>query len=157
MSNFERLIKLADEVFAVKNDPSQLDVSQQVLDRLHQIHPATVSQRDDGNGPVAWILIFPTTTELMQQFLDREITEKELFDLTPLKVTYDVIYLCSALVLEEYHRHGIAKNLVLNAIEKIRKTHPLNAAFAWAFSPEGDKAAEAIARLAGLPLFKRDK
>lgn len=157
MSNFERLIKLATEVFDVKNDPSQLDVNPKVLERLNRIHPATVTQHDDGNGPVAWMLVIPTTLELMNRFLTKEITEKELFDLTPLKVNYDAIYLCSALVLEEYRRQGITKALALNAIGEIRKDHPLKAAFVWAFSPEGDKAAETIARLAGLPLSKRDK
>lgn len=157
LSNFERLIKLATEVFDVKNDPSQLDINPKVLDRLHQIHPSTVSQHDDGNGPVAWLLIIPTTTDLMNRFLRKEITEKELFDLTPLNVKYEAIYLCSALVLEEYRRQGIIKTLTLEAIENIRKKHPLKAAFVWAFSPEGDKAAETIAKLSGLPLYKREK
>ena len=155
--NFERLIQLADEVFAVKSDPSQLDVNQEVLERLQKIHPCTVSVFDDGNGPVAWVLLIPTTLDLMNRFLKSEISEKELFDLTPLDFEYDAIYLCSALVLEEYRRKGITKKLALTAIENIRKEHPLKAAFVWAFSPEGDLAAETIARLAGLPLYKREK
>lgn len=157
LTNFERLIKLATEVFDVKNDPSQLDINPEVMERLHQIHPATVSQHDVGDGPVAWVLVFPTTIDVMNRFLQQEITEKELFNLTPLNVKYDAIYLCSALVLEEYRRQGITRTLALNAIEKIREKHPLKAAFVWAFSPEGDKAAETIARLSGLPLFKREK
>ena len=156
-SKYERLIKLADEVFAVKNDPSQLDVNPQVLERLHQIHPATVSQQDEDDGPVAWVLIFPTTLDLMHRFLESGITERELFNLTPLHTSYEAIYLCSALVLEEYQRKGITKTLALNAIERIRENHPLKVAFVWAFSPEGDLAAETIARLAGLPLYKREK
>jgi GNAT superfamily N-acetyltransferase len=157
LSNFERLIKLADEVFAVKNDPSQLDVNAEVLERLHLIHPDTVSAHDDGNGPVAWVLLIPTTLDLMNRFLTKEISEKELFELTPLNAPYEAIYLCSALVLEEYRRKGIAKNLALSAIENIRKTHPLKAAFVWAFTTEGDHAAEKIAQMAGLPLYKREK
>ncbi|MDP2889185.1 MAG: hypothetical protein Q8P34_09525 [Bacteroidota bacterium] len=81
ISNFERLILLADEVFAVKSDPTQLDVNQKVLERLHKIHPATVSEYDDGNGPVAWVLLIPTTIDLMNRFLKSEISEKELFEL----------------------------------------------------------------------------
>jgi GNAT superfamily N-acetyltransferase len=157
ISNFERLIKLADEVFAVKSDPSQLDVNQDVLERLHQLHPATVSEYNDGNGPVAWVLLIPTTIELMNRFIRSEISEKELFELTPPDTTYEAIYLCSALVLEEYRLKGITKQLCANAIENIRRKHPLKAAFVWAFSKEGDLAAETIARLAGLPLFKREK
>jgi len=157
LSNFERLVQLADEVFAVKSDPSQLDVNAEVLERLHMLHPATVSAFDDGNGPVAWVLLIPTTLELMNRFLDNQISEKELFELTPLDAKYDAIYLCSALVLEEYRRKGITKNLAMSAIEKIREAHPLKVAFVWAFSPEGDLAAETIAQLAGLSLYKRVK
>lgn len=157
LSNSERLIQLADEVFAVKSDPSQLDVNAEVLERLYQLHPATVSAFDDGNGPIAWVLLIPTTLELMNRFLDNQISEKELFDLTPLNSAYDAIYLCLALVLEEYRRKGITRNLALKAIEDISKQHRLNAAFVWAFSPEGDLAAGKIAEVSGLPLFKREK
>ena len=157
LSNFERLILLADEVFSVKSDPNQLDVNQEVMERLQQIHPYTISAQDDGEGPVAWVLLIPTTFDLMNLFLENKISEKELFDLTPLNSTYDAIYLCSALVLEEHRRKGITKQLALKAIEEIRKTHPLKAVFVWAFSPEGDLAAEAIAQLSSLPLYKRMK
>lgn len=156
-SNFERMLQLADEVFAVKNDPDQLDVNQEVLERLKKIHPATVSQYDDGNGPVAWILLIPTTLDLMNQFLDNKISEKQLFDQTPLDTKYEALYLCSALVLEEYRRKGIAKQLALQAIENIRKDHPLKALFVWTFSKEGDLAAEALSRYTSLPLYKRPK
>lgn len=157
LSNFDRLVQLADEVFSVKSDPSQLDVNPEVLERLQQMHPATVSAFDDGNGPVAWVLLIPTTIDLMNRFLENQISEKELFNLTPLNIKYDAIYLCSALVLEEYRRKGITKQLALAAIDNIRKTHSLKAAFVWAFSPEGDLAAETIAQLAELPLYKRTK
>lgn len=157
LSNFERLIQLADEVFAVKKDSSQLDVDDKVLERLKQIHPATISEQNEGNGPFAWVLVIPTTIDLMNRFLGTTITEKELFDLTPMNVQYEAIYLCSALVLEEYRRKGITRQLALKAIENIRKDHPLKSAFVWAFSPEGDLAAEKIAHLAGLPLYKRGK
>jgi len=157
LSNFERLVQLADEVFAVKSDPSQLDVNPEVLERLQKMHPATVSAFDDGNGPVAWVLLIPTTLDLMNRFLVKEISEKELFNLTQLNIKYDAIYLCSALVLEEYRRKGITKNLAMSAIDVILNDHPLKAAFVWAFSPEGDLAAETIAQLAELQLYKRVK
>ena len=157
LSNFQRLIQLADEVFAVKSDPSQLDVNQEVRERLLRMHPSTLSEYNEGNGSVAWVLLIPTSRDLMNRFLSCEISEKELFEMTSLDVTYDAIYLCSALVLDEYRRKGITKKLALTAIEQILKKHPLKAAFVWAFSPEGDLAAETIARLAGLPLYKREK
>jgi len=156
-SNFERLIQLADEVFSVKNDPSQLDVNDKVLKRLKRMHPATVADEDDGNGPVAWVLVIPTTLDLMNRFLKSEISEKELFDLTPLNATYEALYLCAALVLEEYRRKGIALHLTLKAVENLRKDHPLKCLFVWPFSKEGDHLAATIAGMASLPLYKREE
>jgi len=155
LSNFERMIQLAEDVFAVKSDPDQLDVDKEVMERLLRMHPASVSEYDDGNGPVAWILLIPTTLDLMQRFLEHKISEKELFDLTPEDSVYDALYLCSALVLEEYRRKGIAKQLTINAIENIRKVHPLKALFVWAFTKEGDLSSEKIAQLTSLTLYKR--
>jgi len=155
LSNFERLVQLADEVFASKNDPDQLDVNQEVIERLKRIHPATVSEFDDGDGPVAWVLVIPTTTELMNQFIENRISEKELFDLTPTDTTYNALYLCAALVLAEYRGKGIAKQLTLNAVESIRKNHPLKVLFVWVFTKEGDLLSDSIACLTSLPLLKR--
>lgn len=153
-SNLERMIQLAEDVFAVKNDPNQLDVDQNAIERLQKMHPSTLSEHDDGNGPVAWILMFPTTLELMNQFLENKISEKELFEQTPLNIKYEALYLCSALVLEEYRKKGLAKQLTLNAIEQIRKDHPIKAIFVWPFTPEGDATATKIADIVGLPFYK---
>lgn len=155
LSNFERMIQLADEVFATKSDPNQLDINEEVLDHLRKIHPATVSEYDDGHGPVAWILLIPTTVELMNQFIKGIISEKELYELTPLRTKYEAVYLCSAMVLEEYRRKGIAKQLTLAALESIRKDHPIKSLFVWTFSKEGLLGAEALARLTSLPLQSR--
>lgn len=154
-SNYERLLELAEETFAVRKDPAQLDVDEEVLEHLRSIHPATVSEKDDGNGPVAWVLLIPTTTELMEAFVSGAITERELYERTPAPGTYEAVYLCSALVLEEYRRQGITRELALDALERMRRDHPVNALFVWSFSPEGRKSAEAIAREAGLPLLGR--
>ncbi len=154
-SNLERLIHLADEVFDMRNDPDQLNVNPKVIRRLEKIHPSTLSEEIDSNGPVAWVLVIPTTIELMNRFLKGEISEKELFKMTPLNASYEALYLCSALVLEEYRRKGITKRLVLEAIDSIRKIHPLKALFVWPFTEDGDRAAEAIAKEAGMKLLRR--
>jgi hypothetical protein len=156
-NNYKRLTRLAEDVFAVKNDPQQLDVNEKVIKRLHKIHPATVSEYVDGDGPVAWLLLIPTTTELMTKFLSGEISEKDLFEMTPLNTNYSALYLCSALVLEEYRRMGIIKQLALTAIEKIRKDHPIEHLFTWPFTREGAFASENISKLTGLPLYERQQ
>ena len=153
-SNFERMLQLAEDVFAVKNDPDQLDVNEQVITHLQKIHPATVSEFDDGHGPVAWVLLIPTSLALMNSFLEGEINEKELFEMTPLNSTYEALYLCSAMVLEEYRRTGITKRLVMDAIRRINEDHPLKPLFYWPFTEEGERAAESIAKETVLPLYK---
>lgn len=156
LTNFERMIQLADEVFATKSDPNQLDINEEVLDHLRAIHPATVSEYDDGNGPIAWILLIPTTTEIMNQFIAGVISEKELYELTPLNTKYEALYLCSAMVLEEYRRKGIAKRLTLKAVEAIRNDHPIKSLFVWTFSNEGLRCAESLSRETSLPLLHRN-
>ncbi len=155
LSNFERMIQLAEEVFDVRNDPNQLSVDEKVIEHLNRIHPSTLSEFNDGNGPVVWILIIPTTLDLMNKFITKSITEQELLDLTPLNTSYEAIYLCSAMVLPEFRNKGIAKRLILEAIESIKKQHPIKTLFVWPFTKEGDSLAKHIAKLSSLHLFKR--
>jgi len=154
-SNFERMLELAEEVFASKNDPNQLDVNEEVMEQLQRIHPESIAEYDNGHGPICWIIQIPTTRQLMEQFLANEISEKQLFELTPLNVPYQSVYLCSGMVLQEFRRKGIAKKLAFDALLKIRESHPIEALFVWAFTQDGDIASESLAKLSGLPLFKK--
>ena len=155
LSNYERIIQLSDEVFSSRTDPDQLNVDEKVMERLELIHPDTLSEYDDGNGPVCWILCIPTTLDLMSKFIDQKISERELYELTPLNTKYEAIYLCSALLLEEFRGKGIAQNLAIQAIENIKTNHNIKALFFWAFSKEGEKLAEKLSGLMGLPLYRR--
>lgn len=154
-SNLERMIRLAEEFFGTRNDPTQISVNEEVMARLQQIHPATLSEERDEQGPIAWMLVIPTTHELMEQFIAKAINEQELLAKTLPGCTYDAIYLCSALVLPEHRGGGIAKKLVGRAIESIRKEHPIKYLFYWGFSVEGEKLATNVAREFGLPLYSR--
>lgn len=155
-NNFQRMLQLADSVFDTKNDNNQLDVNDDVLIKLQKIHPSTISEYNEGNGPIGWVLLIPTTEELMNKFLKKDISEKELFEQTPIDSKYDALYLCSALVLEEYRNKGITKRLTLSAIENIRKNNPIQSLFVWPFSNEGNIVAKNIARITQLPLFNRE-
>ncbi len=152
MINYDRMIQLAETVFNSKADTNQLDVDEDVISHLKSIHPATLSEYNDENGPAVWILMIPTTIDLMNRFLENDISEKELYELTPKNIQYESIYLCSALVLEEFRRKGIAKKLTLSAIESIRKDHPIKYLFIWPFSEEGLSLAEKVAGSTQIPL-----
>ncbi len=149
------MIRFAEEFFDVRNDPAQISVDRKVIARLQNIHPSTMTEKRTKDGPVAWILVIPTTKILMKEFIERKITERELLKRTRAGGTYEAIYLCSALVLPEYQRKGLAKRMFIKAVKAIRRRHPISALFYWAFSLAGQKLAQSVAKEIGLPLFKR--
>ena len=151
----ERMLQLVGDFFDVKNDPDQLKVTEGDVEKLNKIHSACMSEYNEGDGPIVWILLIPTTEGIMKRFLAKEISETQLLKETPLNVKYDAIYLCSASVLPEYRRKGLAKKLGYEAITKIMKDHPIKALFYWSFSPEGQSFAERASEELHLPLFKR--
>ena len=153
--NRARMRKLAEEFFDMKNDPAQLSVDEDTMKCLLEINPSTLSEKTDENGPIAWMLIIPTTKKIMDDFLTRKITEKEILSCTPLRVKYGVIYLCSALVLPEYRGRGLAKQMVLHEIQSILNQHPIQSLFVWSFSTEGKSLANWVANELNLPLFER--
>jgi hypothetical protein len=152
---YERMIQLVTEFFDVKNDPDQLSVDEKVMERLNKIHPACMSEYNEGDGPIVWILMIPTTEATMKRFLAKEISETQLLEETPIGGKYEAIYLCSASVLEEYRRKGLAKKVGYDAIKSIMKDHPIKALYYWSFSPEGQALAEKASKELNLPLYKR--
>ncbi len=152
---YERMIQLVTDFFDVKNDPDQLSVNEAVIEKLQKMHPATMAEYNEGDGPIVWILLIPTTEEVMKRFLSKEISETQLLDETPLNGEYNAIYLCSASVLPEYRRKGLAKKVGMEAIRNIMKEYKIKALFYWSFSPEGQALAENAAKELNLPLYKR--
>jgi GNAT superfamily N-acetyltransferase len=153
--NLKRMLALVGEVFDVKSDPEQIDVDEAVIEKLKGIHPATMSEFATEDGPVAWILLIPTTYELMTEFVNGKITENQLLERTHAGDTMEALYLCSAAVLPEYRHQGLARKLTLNAIAEFRKVYRLRALYFWKFSEDGARLAKALADHLGLPLYDR--
>jgi hypothetical protein len=155
-SNFERMMQIIDEVFSTREDPDQLQVNEKVIARLQELHPATLSEYNDGNGPAIWVLIIPTVKELMEKFLRGEISEQELFDRTKPGMKFDSIYLCSATVLPEYRRKGMTLKMTVDAINAMKKDFPVEQLFVWPFSEEGKFLAQKIGEVTGMKVFFKD-
>jgi GNAT superfamily N-acetyltransferase len=92
---------------------------------------------------------------VMDQFIEKKISERDILDRTLPGQSYDALYLCSALVLPEHRGKGIAKRVLMSAIETIRADHPIKSLFFWAFSVEGERLAASVSRQYGLPLHRR--
>lgn len=155
VSNFDRMIALAEEFFSAKNDPEQLDIDENIIAQLHTIHPSTMGEVSDEQGPIAWTIVIPTTKNIMEQFLEKTISERDLLELTLKESAFDALYLCSALVLPEQRGKGLARDLVVTSVRSIQKDHPITTLFYWGFSSEGAYLARHISTLIGLPLYSR--
>lgn len=155
MKNYERMIKLVTEFFGTRTDPDQISVTDTEREHLQQIHPATMTEVANEEGPILWLLIIPTTAAIMNDFLAEKITEKQLLEQTKPGISYDAIYLCSIYVLPEFRKQGLAKKTAIDAVNQVRENQPIKALFYWPFSEEGKEAAMAISKELGLPLYER--
>jgi hypothetical protein len=155
--NLKRMMQLVEDSFAMKSDPDQLAINARTMKKLMNLHPRTLNEKRNPKGPIAWVLVIPTTKAIMKDFLAGTITEKDLLRLTPYDIKYDALYLCSALVLPEFRRKGLASTLLIRSIRSIQKNHPIRELFCWIFSPEGKKLASTVAKEVDLPLHKRKR
>lgn len=149
------MIALVTEFFDTRNDPDQISVSEEQRTRLEAIHPDTMSEYANEDGPVVWILMIPTTNNVMQRFLKGDISEKQLLMDTQPGDSFDAIYLCSAYVLPEFRRKGLAKKVALEAIAHMRNDHPIKALYYWPFSEDGKASAQALSKELQLPLYEK--
>jgi ribosomal protein S18 acetylase RimI-like enzyme len=149
------MIHLAEEFFDVKNNPEQIAVDEQVMGKLQALDPSSLAQEANEDGPIAWVLVIPTTEKVMREFLEGKISERKLLEETTPGQTFDAVYLCSALVLPEFRKKGVAKSLTLQSIREIRTRHPIRWLYLWPFSKEGARVAEEVAAEAKLPLLRK--
>jgi hypothetical protein len=156
IDNLERMIQLAQEFFNTKEDPNQISVDEETRARLLAIHPNTMTEVRNDDGPIVWLLVIPTTTDVMDQFLSKKINEQQILERTTHGGKYEAVYLCSALVLPEHRGKGMAKRSGVLAVKEIQKQHDIKGLFAWTFSQEGEKLAVSIARELELPLLLRE-
>jgi GNAT superfamily N-acetyltransferase len=129
-----------------------LQVTQKDIAKLQALHPATLSEYNEGNGPCIWILLIPTTRVIMNQFLQGQISENGILQQTKPGTKFEAVYLCSATTLPEYRGKGLTSKLAIEAINNIRAENPVTALFVWPFTKEGEVLAQKIADRLRLPL-----
>jgi hypothetical protein len=155
-SNFERMIDIIDEVFSTRNDPDQIQVTQSEIEKLQLIHSSTLTEVSNEEGPIIWILMIPTTKQIMTEFLENKISEQTLLNLTNKENINDCLYLCSVTTLPEFRKQGLTFNTCLNSINEMKKDFPISNLFVWPFTNEGKKLATKLSDKTGLPLhFKQ--
>jgi hypothetical protein len=155
--NEARMYELIDDVFDTQNDSTQLRFSENDIEKLISLSPHTLQEAANEDGPYAWISVFPTSLDLMNQFVSEQINERQLFDLTNKEDSNEVVYLCSAIVLPEFRNQGLALKFTIQAIEALQLSYPIRVALVWPFSDNGLRLAEKAAEACGLSLRARTR
>jgi hypothetical protein len=155
--NFARMVQLAEGFFETKSDPSQLSIDENVMAELHTLHRASMGEELNADGPVAWTIVLPATHSIMDDFISKKISEKEILELALKEKQFTTVYLCSALVLPEFRQQSLAKHLLIHSISEIQKEHSIDTLFFWAFSKEGKRLALSVAQALHLPLLQRNE
>ncbi len=151
--NLVRMLEMVHSFFDMKNDSEQLQVNEATQARLRRIHPMCLTEVANEDGPILWLLLFPTNQALVDSFLKDEINEQELFDRTPEDSKgHDCVYLCSASVLPEFRNKGLASQHTIAAVQAMQKEFPIKALCVWPFSKDGEQLGQFVADKLCLPL-----
>lgn len=94
--------------------------------------------------PIAWSLVLPTSKEIKNKFLKEEINEKQLFEASIKNPSFESLYLFVAIVLPDYRRKGLAKELISYQIKSFKDKYKITDFFAWIFSTEGEKLVKSL-------------
>ena len=137
--------RVAEEIFGTAHDPEQMPVTQASRDKLNALTPNWLAYETDAAGnPISWVVVMPTERELAARFLNKEITERELLDLSKPEAVYGALYLCSAITVPAHRGRGLATRLLKEVIEKIPLA-PDAMLFAWPTTDLGRRLAKSLA------------
>ena len=155
----EKIIKqareIAEAIFKSAEDPNQMPINEESWKKLKKLSGDSLLYKiDEKENLLSWVVTIPTSTELMEKFLAKEITEKELFEQTKPGMKYDTLYLCTIVTNPEYRNKGYAKEVTLDAIKRFEKIKDLKV-FAWPTSKEGLNLARNLEKEAGRKIYLR--
>jgi ribosomal protein S18 acetylase RimI-like enzyme len=154
---FDEINELVVETFGIDVDPEQLPPTPEVWQKLLEMNKnSIVVKRTDDGELIGSVCVVPTNEELMQKFIDAEITEKQLFEMTPLQKNYETIYVCAAIIKPEYRKQGWATKMLTESIVGVENGKEAQL-FCWTVSPEGEKLVSALERKLDRKIIDRSK
>jgi hypothetical protein len=147
-----KIIAVDEKFFRTTNDSQQIPITKEALDKILQLHSKAFLYKLENNEPISWVVVVPTSKDLADKFLNDEISERELLDLSKPQPVYEAIYLCSATTMPEHRRKGYVMKMMKEVILAIPHTEDVKL-FAWAYSPEGKSLMEKAARDFGVKIW----
>lgn len=144
----KRGMEIAGEIFPASVGPDQMQATEENFQKLKSLNPNSILY-DIRDGEIAgWAVVVPTSRELMEKFVNREIGEQAVLDLAEKQDSYPALYVCAAAVVPAYRRRGVAMNLVQEAIARM-PLEPRHELYAWTTSPEGVALIEKLQQQTG--------
>ncbi len=141
----EKTAPITERFFGTAVDPEQIPIVPESREKMKKLSPYCFHTAFDSNdNPVSWVIRIPTTRELKEKFMRKEITEREMFDQTVPAQTYDALYLCTSFTIPEFRRKGIARALTIETIEKFKENSPNIQLFSWIYSSDGEKFVDSL-------------
>lgn len=132
----EKTLVIAEKFFGTSEDPEQIPITKESFHKFQDLDPNSFLYKLDKGEPVSWVAVLPTSKNLAKKFLNQEISEKELMNMSQMQDKYDAIYLCSAFTVPSHRKKGYALELLKQSIEQIPHTDDVQL-FAWPYSKEG--------------------
>jgi GNAT superfamily N-acetyltransferase len=147
---FLRHAKQVESFFGTVGDANQVPITINTCRKLVAMHPHSLIYAVDDRGNVfGSICVIPTTKELSRRFVRGVITEKELFDQTPVQAHYGALYLCSIFVVPAYQGKGYAQALVRRAAELLQPDFASADLFSWTVTGKGKRLVKGMEKKYG--------
>ena len=150
----EKTLAIAEQFFGSQEHPDYIPITKESAQKFERLNPNFMVYKLKDGEPISWILVLPTSLNLMNQFIKGDINERQLLDLTQPETKYEALYLCSAFTVPEYRRHGYVLEMFKEAIEKISHTENFTL-FAWPVTQEGKELSIKLESILGHKILLR--
>lgn len=150
--------RISEAYFGTEKDSSQIPTTPATRDWIYKNGKDCLNIIRADGIIIGYSLLLPCTTKLMEDFLERKITEAALFEaIKGTRLAKPIaLYLCASVVEERFRWRGLATLGFTKLIQKIlAPTEHKPVLFYLKYSEEGQKLAERVARATGLELRAR--
>lgn len=143
--DIEKMNKVATDIFG-NGDETMVNPTPENDKRIIALEENTFVCYKKNNTPVAWSLVLPTSKENAKQFLDKEITERELFDTSTQNPSFESLYLFVVVTMPDYRKKGLGSSLMKYQIDYFKNKYKIKNFYAWALNNEGKSLIESLKR-----------
>ena len=131
-------MKIAEEIFGTESDPDQMPINDETRKKLDSLCTGWLeTEFDEAGEPISWAVVMPTQRALAEKFLNKEINERKLLELTHPEDSYDAIYIVSVITVPEHRGKGLGKKVIEKAVSNMSTTSDA-LYFTWPTTPEGE-------------------